>query len=105
MVDVYESAVEKAGRFAAVFERDDETAFFYLMDLHHRDGSQIVAAFSADVVNHLPDDVPVSVKWNSSGTAAGLYVGADLVALYDLCNDDWRGRYADEADNGLFRTH
>jgi len=59
MVDVYESAVEEAGRFGAVFERDDETAFFYLLDLHKQEGSQIVSAFSTDVVNNMPYDVPV----------------------------------------------
>ena len=42
MIDVYESVTDETGRFGAVFERDDETAFFYLFDMGGQDGASWV---------------------------------------------------------------
>ncbi|WP_295636486.1 DUF2251 domain-containing protein [Novosphingobium sp.] len=105
MVDVYESSVEAAGRFGSVFERDEETAFFYLLDLHKREGNQIVGTFRADIVNSMPVDVPVSIRWNSSGTATGLFVNGRLLAIFDLQADELKARYANGGDDDLFRSH
>lgn len=64
MIDVYESAVEKTGRFGAVFERDDETAYFYLLGMQMSEGSQIVSAFNVEKVNRMSADLHVTVKWS-----------------------------------------
>lgn len=64
MIDVYESATDETGRFGAVFERDDETAFFYLFDMGGQDGGRIVSAFNAKPVTEMPADTTVSIRWN-----------------------------------------
>jgi len=43
-IGIYESAVQVAGRFGAVYERDDQTAYFYLLDLQKTEGRQIISA-------------------------------------------------------------
>lgn len=105
MIDVYESAVDHAGRFGAAFERDDETAFFYLLDLARDEANQIVEAFDAHTVTTMPPDAPVSVNWNSTGCVAGLVVDGQLTAVFDLRNEGRKGRWANEEDKGLFATH
>jgi len=105
MIDVYESAVDHAGRYGAVFERDDETAFFYLLDLARDEASQIVEAFNAHTVTTMPGDAPVSLQWNSSGDAVGLFVAGAIIAVFDLRSDGRKGRSATGDDEGLFVTH
>jgi hypothetical protein len=105
MIDVYESAVHQAGRYGAAFERDGETAFFYLLDLAAAEDMQIIEAFNAHTVTAMPPDVPIAVRWAVSGEAVGLYVAGELVALFDLRNDERKGRWATEEDRSLFVRH
>jgi hypothetical protein len=62
MIDIYESATDETERFGAVFERDDETAYFYLLDMRKQEGGRIVSAFNAKAVTELPADTPVSIR-------------------------------------------
>lgn len=39
MIDVYASGIDAAGRFGAVFKRDDETAYFYPLDMRKQERS------------------------------------------------------------------
>ena len=105
MIDVCESAVDPAGRFGAAFERDDETAFFYLIDLERTGDSRIVEAFNAQTVTDMPADAPVAVRWSANGEAVGLYVARNLVALFDLGKDGRKGRWATSEDASLFVSH
>lgn len=105
MIDVYESAIDEAGRFGAVFERDDETAYFYLLDMTKQDGERIVSTFNARTVTELPADTPVSVRWSSSFAAVGLFVGGALSAIFDLRTAVPTGRWADPEDSSLFPVH
>ncbi|MCB5946117.1 DUF2251 domain-containing protein [Acidocella sp. KAb 2-4] len=102
MIDVYESAIDEVGRFGAAFERDDETAYFYLLDMRKQDGMQIISTFNAKAVTELPAGTPVSVRWSSSAAAVGLFVGGTLLAIFDLRTATPIGRWADPADNRLF---
>ncbi|MDB5673322.1 MAG: hypothetical protein JWM65_304 [Sphingomonas bacterium] len=105
MIDIYESGVEAAGRFGAVFERDDETAFFYLLDMRRPEGTQIVSAFAVERANNTPADVPVSVRWSETAAIAGLFTGGVLIAVFDLRSAVAKGRYAEGADSRWFRSH
>lgn len=98
MIDIYESAVEPTGRFGAVFERDEATAFFYLLDMDKEVGSRIVCALDVHSVNHMRPDIPVDVRWSEVAAVAGLFVAGDLTALFDVRSGDIAGRYADSAD-------
>ena len=103
--DVYESAVDPSGRRGAVFERDDDTAFFYLFDLSREDGDQIVEAFNAHSLTSAPAGAHVSIRWSPAGEAVGLFVDDDLVALFDLRNERQEPRWATDVDNSLFAIH
>jgi hypothetical protein len=105
MIDVYESAVEGTGRFGAVFERDDDTAYFYLLDMRKEEAGQIIVALSVDAINEMAADVPISIKWNGSASAAGLFVSGNLLALFDLREPEPSGRCATAEDRSLFRSH
>jgi hypothetical protein len=105
MIDVYESATDDLGRFGAVFERDDETAYFYLLDMRKQEGKRIVSAFNAKAVTDLPADTPVSIRWSSSVAAVGLFVDGVLSAIFDLRTADPIGRWADLEDRHLFAVH
>lgn len=105
MIDIYESATDETGRFGAVFERDDETAYFYLLDMRKQEGDRIVSAFNAKAVTELPADTPVSIRWNSSGAAVGLFVSGTLSAIFDLRTGAPTGRWADGEDHHLFQVH
>ena len=105
MINVYESAIEGAGRFGVVFERDDETAYFYLLDLTKQEGRQIVSAFNAYSITEMPADTPVAVRWNPLGTTAGLFVRRTLVAIFDVRADALEGRWATRRDSHLFMSH
>jgi len=105
MIYVYESAVDHVGRYGAAFERDDDTAFFYLLDLERDEGNQILEPFDAHTVMAMPADAPVSIRWSSGGEVAGLFVAHCLVAVFDLQRDDRKGRWATSDDSLLFITH
>jgi hypothetical protein len=102
MVDVYESAIDPIDRYAAVFERDDFTAFFYLLDLEQDDGCQIIEAFDANRLTKSSARTPVEVRWSGGADAAGLFVDGELAALFDLCREGRKGRWATDADKGRF---
>lgn len=105
MIDVYESAVDPAGGYAAAFERDNEAAYFYLLDLTRDEAGQIIEAFSAHTVTTMPADAPVSVQWNSGGEVVGLFVAGDLIAVFELRNHGTKGRWATDVDKSLFVRH
>jgi hypothetical protein len=105
MIDVYESAVDEAGKFGAAFERNDETAYFYLLDMGKQEGERIVSAFNAKAVTDLPADTPVSIRWSSSVAAVGLFIDGVLSAVFDLRTADPIGRWADLEDSHLFAVH
>lgn len=101
MIDVYESAIDATGRFGAVFERDDETAFFYLLDLRLPEGNQIAEAFNTHTVTQMPGETPVAVEWSSAGEVVGLRVDGVLLAVFDLRIDERKGRWANDEDARL----
>ena len=53
--------MEQAGS-GPVFERDDDTAYLYLLDTRKEEVGRIVAAFSVDAINDMPTDVPISIR-------------------------------------------
>jgi len=85
-IDVFESAVQPQGCFGAVFERDDETAYFYLLDLELREGRQIIGAFGLVSVVTMPAEVCVRVTWTPEGDMTGLFVEGQLLAVFDIAN-------------------
>ncbi len=104
-VDVFESAVCPQGRFVAVFERDDETAYFYLLDLHRPDGNQIIGTFGLAAVVTMPPGTGVRVSWTPGGDMAGLLVEGQLMAVFDLEGaqaDKCEAREAMAKDRGRF---
>ena len=105
MIDVYESAVDHAGRYGAAFERDDDTAFFYLLDLTRDEASRVVEAFNAHAVSDLPGDVPVALQWTAGDNVVGLFISGRLLALFDLRSEGRKGRWASDGDNSLFVRH
>ena len=105
MIDIYESAVDHQGRYGAVFERDDETAFFYLLDLARDKINQIVEAFNAHSVSAMPSDVSIDLQWNAKGEAVGLRINGDLIAVFDLMSKGKKGRWASNEDESLFVLH
>ena len=105
MLDIYESAVDPSGHNGAVFERDDDTAFFYLLDLSRDEGDQIVEAFNAQSLRSVPSDARVSIRWNSAGEVAGLFIDCGLIALFDLRSERQKARWATDVDNSLFAIH
>ena len=105
MIDVYESSVDHEGKYGAAFERDDETAFFYLLDLARDGGDRILEAFNAHTIPAMPADVRIDLEWTAADEAVGLRAGGNLIALFDLRNKGRKGRWATKADEGLFVIH
>lgn len=105
MIDIYESAVEMSGRFGAVFERDDETAYFYLLDMHEPVGNQIISALDVDTANQLSPDLPVSVRWSEAVAVAGLFVDGILTAILDVRSSEAQGRLAQSEDDHWFHPN
>ena len=102
MLDVYESAVEASGHFGVVFERDDETAYFYLFDLRQADSVKIASAFNTNHLTELAAETPIAVRWSFSGTLAGLFVRSNLLAVFDLDSASREGCWATTDDRHHF---
>ena len=106
MIDIYESAVQAAGRFGAVYERNDETAsVFYLLDLQRTAGSQIISAFNVDTANRMSPDLPVSVRWSEAAAVVGLFIDSALTAIFDMSPNEPYGRFAERDDNRWFQPN
>jgi Uncharacterized protein conserved in bacteria len=102
MTDVYESATDGTGLWAAVFERDDDTAYFYLLDLTQAESGKIVEAFNAEELTAMPAATPISIRWDTSGDFVGLFATGSLVAIFDIRSDGKKGRRANNDDRKLF---
>jgi hypothetical protein len=105
MIDVYESEIDDAGRFGAVFERNDQTAYFYLLDLRSERGAQVVSTFNAETITKMPANTLVSIRWSSHAAAVGLFIGGSLLAIFDLRAVPPEGRWVVSDDTFLFQTH
>lgn len=105
MIDVYESAISHDGRYGIVFERDDDTAYFYLLDLTKNEQNQLLEAFDAHIITTLSAEVSVKLEWNASDDAAGLFINGDLIAIFELRNETRKGRWANRGDKELFAFH
>ena len=105
MIDIYESAVDRRGRYGVVFERDDDTSFLYLLDLTRSQGHQIIAVFDVRKVNAMLENASVLLEWDSVGEIAGLFIDGHLTALFDLTGEDPLGRYATSEDEARFVFH
>jgi hypothetical protein len=102
--DAFASAVRADGIFGAVFERDDDTAYFYLLDMGGRDGQKIIGAFNATNCAP-PRRTEVSVRWSLDGGLAGLFAGKNLLAVFEVDSDSdapKHGRVASQSDVGRF---
>jgi hypothetical protein len=100
VVDIYRSATNQDGRLGAVFEQDDQTAFFYLIDLIVSGGMRITEAF--DVATLVTTDADVDVKWNAHGNVAGLFCEGGLIAVFDVRAGAPYGRRAEADDESVF---
>ena len=102
VIDIYESAVDHRGVFGCVFERDDETAYFYLIDMTESE-QRIILAFDAHLVTMMPVDIPITVRFSPLDDLAGLLVNGEVLAVYDLRDQAApEGRWATEADQRSF---
>jgi hypothetical protein len=102
--DAFASAVRADGIFGAVFERDDDTAYFYLLDMDGRDGQKIVGAFNATNCAP-PGRTEVSVHWSRDGGLVGLFAGKNLLAVFEVDSDSdapKHCRMANQSDVGRF---
>ena len=105
MIDIYESAVHAAGRWGAFYERDDETAYFYLLDLQRPADRRIISALTVDAANRISPDLPVSVRWSEAADLVGLFVDHALTAIFDARQNVPHGRIAELEDNHWFQPN
>ena len=105
MIDIYESAVQAGGRFGAVYERNDETSYFYLLDLQRTADSQIISAFNVEIAMRMSPDLPVSVRWSEAAAVVGLFIDSALTAIFDVSSNEPHGRFAEREDNRWFQSN
>jgi hypothetical protein len=101
MIDLYESAVQEDGSLGAFFERDDETAYFYLLAMRRAE-ERIIAALRVTSAEAMPPDLFVSVRWSQGANIVGLFIDGGLTALFDARSDEPQGRLAGADDAHWF---
>jgi hypothetical protein len=81
--EMFGSAARTAGDLAGVFEYDGETGYFYLYDLHGKEGHKVAAAIQ--VVSGSPDfhKEDVAIRWDASERMVGLFIKQQLWAVFD----------------------
>ena len=82
MEDEFSSAIRYDGRFGAVFEVDEATAYLYLLDMTAAEGGKIIHAYQ--VPERLKGDPQGEVHWSSDGDLAAVFRGDRIVAVLDL---------------------
>ena len=102
VIDIYESAVQATGQFGVVFERDDESAYFYLLDMRKPAGHAIIASFDVGSAIRVQPHAPVRVGWSEVSSVAGLFVGGNLTAIFETQGDEPKGRFVTNKDFRLF---
>ena len=102
VIDIYARTIDCTGRHGAASERDDDTAFFYLLELDASGAHKIREVFNAHTVTAMPANAPVALRWDSAGDAVGLFVGYKLIAVFDLRSEGQMGRWASDEDKRLF---
>lgn len=83
---MWDSAVRSAGDMAGVFEFDGDTGYFYLYKTSESDGQKIKGAIH--IVSGKPDfDISdISIRWRADEGAVGLFIKAQLWAVFDCKN-------------------
>lgn len=73
-------------RFAAVFEDDGETGYFYAVDTQSDAGAIQDGLHIYDVADIADKTTPmvVSIAWSSDGQQAGLFIGRYPHAVFDF---------------------
>jgi len=105
MIDVFESAVEPNGRYGAVFEQDNETAYFYLLDFERPEGRHIIEALNLHSLMSLTEEAPAAVVWGAMSGIVGLMVDGNAIAVFDLTIPSPNGRPAKSEDMIYFKIH
>lgn len=114
MRDIFSSELRHGDDLGAFFEADDDTSYFYLIDLQEPEGCGIKGAVP---ILGLPDDLKeadVHVWVSSDQEAVGLFIAGRLVAAFEfhsqLCfaldaSDANRHRAIPDWAARRFRTH
>ena len=73
-IDVFNSALHTEGAYATVFERDEDTAYFYLLDLTKPESNRIIAALPVPSMVTMDTAARTDLRWADRGKVAGLFV-------------------------------
>ena len=73
-----------AGDFAGVFERDDETSYFYLYDLNSLPNKKILGVIQIqhDIFEN-PSSV-IAVRWDNSQSQVALIYKGNAIAMFNV---------------------
>lgn len=81
-MEEFSTLIRPDGRFGAVFEADDDVAFFYLLDMSAAKGQQIIS--SVPVPQKSTGEPPATVRWSDDGDLAAVFRAGEIVAVFDL---------------------
>lgn len=92
--EMFRSTMRPDGDVAGVFEFDGEVGYFYLYDLAKGKGDKIKS--SIRIVSGNPDfsEIDVSISWNKTGDAVGLYIKNRLWAAFNAQGTKYGGAYS-----------
>jgi hypothetical protein len=82
--EIFITSIRSRGDFSGVFEYDGETSYFYLYSLDSSDGEKIVGAIGLSREITRDSEADLSVRWNKQETKVGVFLGDNLLALFNL---------------------
>jgi hypothetical protein len=76
------SETRSGGDLAGVFERDSDTAYFYLYDIRAPKVLDQIHIASGEGLDDLPSTL--TVRWNGDNSIVGLFIAGVLWAVFDV---------------------
>jgi hypothetical protein len=84
--EIFESSTRNAGDYAGVFERDNETSYFYLFNLNGRPNKKILGAIQIKHDIFEKTNSHAGVKWNRAQTKVALIFDGNAIAMFSVPN-------------------
>lgn len=88
MRDIYLSRLRTKGDRGAFFEADDESAYFYLVDMAEVEGEKVRNAIDLNRVPFEQEDKNLRIRVAENQSAIGLFRGNTLLAAFELDTEE-----------------
>jgi hypothetical protein len=82
--DIFEGSVSRSGSFAAAFESDADTAYFYVYRIVNPSDYKVIGEIRMGAGNLGIKNSEIAVRWDAADEKVGLFIRGTLWAVFEI---------------------